>query len=200
MPALDRVRSYPAVATITNANNGQRQFSQTDNNIRVERFSCRVTGNVAIGAVNAAALANRGSILSQIDHAGFEDTGTDIVNADARSLGVLTDLFRQRGRTATRLTAAQLVIGNANLDETFEMWLAAPGTLHPGETKYVEVNKQGLLRTFFVPKVPTTAANQFGGVATPGAGTTFTWTNLKVDVTASFDDMVGTPPHYTAFI
>lgn len=199
MPALDRFRGYPSIP-FANANNGNRQYSPVDNNVRYERANLTISGNVAIGAVNAASLANRGSILSLAQQIGFEDAGLDVVNADARLMGVYADAFSTRPRFATRLTAAQLVIGNANLIESVPIWLAAPQTVNPAETKYSEVNKQSLLRFFVNPNVPTAAANQFGGVANPGAGTTFTWTALKADVTAVYDNMVTTPPLYTAYL
>lgn len=200
MPALDKFRSYTPMPFAA-AQNGARVYSQLDNNKRYERFNLHVTGSVAIAATNAAALASRGSILSLLKRVGLEDAGADIAAVDARLAAFYADAFGTRPRAATRLTAAQLAIGGPYaLTEDCPIWLAAPQTMNPNESKYAEVNKQALLRAFLTPNVPSTAANQFGGVATPGAGTTFTWTLLNADLTASYDDLVAVPPQYTVFL
>ena len=189
MAATDKQKGLPAIVVPASASaDGQRANTQMDNNKRTERINMRVRGQVDI-TVAGTGLANRGSILGAITTMGFSDGGTDKVQCDARLLRFIDEAMAPSALPATRLAAAGVQAGTI-LDETVTVWLAAPRTIQPNETKYAEVNKQLALQPFITPNRVISAVAK---------GATGTITNLSVSVEQLYDDLVNTPPWLTIY-
>lgn len=188
MSAVDRVRALVTIVPPAGTD-GARTRVDAENNKRTERFMLRVTGQVDI-TVAGTGLRNRGSILAAGTELGFTDAGADKVVLDPRLARFIAEYFAPSALPAVRLGGAGVQAATL-LNETVPLWLAAPNSVNPNDTKYVEVNKQSALQVFFNP-------NRLIGRLVGGTPTG-TITNLQVTIQQVFDDLLGVPPYLTAY-
>lgn len=188
MSAVDRVRALVTLVPPAGTD-GARTRVDAENNKRTERFMLRVTGQVDI-TVAGTGLRNRGSILAAMSEMGFTDAGADKVVLDPRLARFIAEYFAPSALPALRLGGAGVQAATL-LNETVPLWLAAPNSVNPNDTKYVEVNKQSALQVFINP-------NRTIGRLVAGAPTG-TITNLQATVQQVFDDLLGTPPMLTCY-
>ncbi len=189
MSSTDRERNLPTIIPPATAD-GVQAFSLAENNKRTERFLMRVRGQVDI-SVAGAGLRNRGSILAAIDRIGFADGGTDKYIADARLANFVANMMAPSPLPFTRLAGVGIQAAT-QLEETVPIWLSAARTANPGETKYVEPNKQSQLTPYIVPI--RNIARLSGGAPTG------TITNLTVTVEQVHDELVGVQPWMSPFV
>lgn len=187
MAARDKIRLLPAMVPPATADN-TRATTNGDNNKRTERYQLRVTA--AVTPVAALGVnRNKGSVLALLTDIGFNDGGTDKIVMDARLARFIAEALAPSALPATRLDATVAALNN--LEETVPIWLSAVGTGNPGETKYVEANKQLQQQVFITPL-------RLASRITSGAGGA-TITGLTAQVEQVYDDMVGTPPWLTSY-
>ncbi len=189
MASYDRIKVLPAISFGASDPDNARKRTFADNHKRTERFRVTVTGQVDI-TVAGTGLRNRGSILAAITEVGFADGGADKVVLDARLARFISDAFSAAPQPATRLANAG-VQAATQLRESFDLWLASPYSMNPGESKYVEPNKQQQLEVFATP------VRQIGKVA---AGATGTISNLGLSVEQVYDDLIHQAPKVSVFV
>lgn len=189
MASVDRFRALPTIIPPAGSDN-VRASTQGENNKRTERYDLRVTGQVDITGAGTG-LRNRGSILGALTDIGFSDGGTDKVIVDARLARFIAECLAPSALPATRLANANIQ-GPTLLNETVPIWMSAARTANPGETKYVEPNKQLQQTPFVVPLRQITRLAAGGGLVG-------TITNLQVQVVQVFDELVGVQPWLSPF-
>ena len=189
MAATDKVRLLPTIVPGTADN--VRALTNAENNKRTERYQLRVTGQVDITGAGTG-LRNRGSILAALTDIGYSDGGTDKYVCDARLARFIAEAFAPSALPATRLAGAGIQ-GPTLLSEIVPIWMSAPKTVSPNETKYVEVNKQLNQQVFITPLRQITRLAAGGGLV----GTV---TNLQANVEQVFDELVATPPWLSPFV
>lgn len=187
MAVLDRTRSLASIIPL--ATDGIRYATAAENNVRTERYQLRVQGQVDI-TVAGAALANRGSILAALSEIGFTDGGADRVVMDARLARFLAECLAPSPLPATRLAGVGIQAAT-QLEEIVPIFLSAYRTVNPGETKYVEPNKQLAQSVFVTPN------RSIGRLAT--GAPTGTITGLTVAVEQVYDELMGQKPWLSAF-
>lgn len=133
MAYKDRLKVAPSIAI---TQDGARKTSQLQNEKRNKLIKIRVTAQVDI-TVAGTGLKNRGSILAALVQAAFVDAGKDVVVADPRLLRFIGECFAPSPLPFTRLSGAG-VQAATQVAETFYFFLAAPGTMTPEETYYLE--------------------------------------------------------------
>jgi len=188
MAARDKIRLLPAMVPPATAD-GVRATTNGDNNKRTERYQLRVTCPVTYVAA-LGVNRNKGSVLALLTDIGFNDGGTDKVVMDARLARFIAEALAPSALPAVRGDATVAALNN--LEETVPIWLSAVGTTNPGETKYVEVNKQLQQQVFATP-------NRLAARITTGAGGA-TFGALTVNVEQVFDEMTGTPPWLSPYV
>lgn len=182
MSSVDRFRP---LAQIVPTSDNVRAFTQAVNNKRTERYDLRVRGQVDI-TVAGTGLANRGSILGAFRDVGYVDGGQDKYAIDARLSRFIAEALAPSSLPSTRLATAGIQAAT-QLSETVPIWMCAARTQNPGETKYVEANKQ-LLQQIFATRLALIT-----GVA-QGPALAGTVTNMTVDVVQVYDDLIGSVP------
>lgn len=188
MASTDRLKNAPSIIPAVGTD-GVRAATQVENNHRTERFLMRVRGQVDI-TVAGTGLRNRGSILAAVPQVFFSDGGTDKYFADSRLANFVANMMGNSALPFTRLATAGIQAAT-QLEETLPVWLSAARTANPGETKYVEPNKQSQLQ---VGIVPNRAITQLA------TGATGTITNLAVTVEQVYDDLLGIQPWCSPFV
>lgn len=180
MASIDRLRSLADI--VAGATDGVPYTTQGENNRRTEKYQLRVTCPVTVTV--AGTNRNRGSVLSLLTDASFLDGGVPKITGDARLQRAFAEAMAPSALPATRLDATSATL--QTITEVLPLWLSAPKTLDPNETKYVEANKQLAQQVSVTPL--RTAARLGGGAfaATFGA--------LTVKVEQMVDDILGVPP------
>lgn len=188
MSAVDRVRALVTIVPPAGTD-GARTRVDAENNKRTERFMLRVTGQVDV-TVAGTSIRNRGSILAAATEIGFTDAGADKVVLDPRLARFIAEYFAPSPLPALRLGTPGVQAATL-LNETVPLWLAAPNSINPNDTKYVEVNKQSALQVFLNPN--RVIGRLVGGTPTG------TITNLQATIQQVFDDLLGVPPVLTCY-
>lgn len=187
---MDHTRATPSIVVAPTDLDGQRKTSKIENNHRIEKLQLVVTGQVDL-TVAGTGLRNRGSILAALSDVGFTDAGVDKLVAEARMARFFADYFSSSALNKTRLTGAG-VQAATQLREVLPLWLCAPHTIDPGDTKYVEADKLAELLAFITP-------NRVIGRLVAGAPTG-TITNLQANVEMVYDDDVADAPLLQSFV
>lgn len=181
MSSIDRFRALADI--VPGATDGVPATTQGENNRRTEKYLLRVTADVNVTV--AGTLRNQGSILALLTEAAFIDGGVPKYVGDPRLLHFIAEAMAPSAlpRTVVDVTS---VSNQTNREDTLPLFLAAPRTLDPNETKYVEANKQ-LQQQISV--TPLRTAARLGGGAFAAA-----ITNLRVRCEQVCDDILGVPP------
>jgi hypothetical protein len=190
MASIDRIKTIPPIVVLAADVDNQRKRTSGENNKRTERYNCTVTGQVDI-TVAGAVLRNRGSILAALTDVGYIDGGQDKIAVDARLARFLGEVMAPSALPATRLAGVGVQVATL-LRETFPLWLAAPASVNPNETKYVEANKQLAQEVFITPLRAITRLAD--------ATATGTITNIQVAIEQLYDDLVGVPPVLNTYV
>lgn len=189
--AVDKVKNLAAINVANTAQNGIRQFTQMDNNVRTERLQFRLTGQVDITGAGTG-IVNRGALSAALQEIGFSDGGTDIEVLDGRCARQLGEILAPSPLPAVRLAGAGVQAATL-LEEIVPIFFSAYRTANPNETKWVEVNKQLQQQPFINPlRLITRLAT--------GAGLVGTITNLVASIQQVYDEMVGIPPWISPYV
>lgn len=189
--AVDKCKNLQGIVVANTAQNGIRQFSNADNNVRTERLNFRLTGQIDI-TVAGTGIVNRGSLAAALSEIGFSDGGTDIIVLDGRMARQIAEILAPSALPAIRLAGAGIQAATL-LEEIVPIFFSAYRTANPNETKWVEVNKQLQQQPFINPlRLITRLAT---GPALAG-----TVTNLVANVEQVYDEMVGIPPWISPFV
>ena len=186
MASKDRRFFVGALASAATAN--VPAFLNAANNRRTERFDMVFTGNANI-TVAGTGVRNRGSILGAVTSINVRADGRDIVNIDGRLMRFMADQMAPSALPATRLTGAG--VANTPLREIVPVWLSAPRTANPNETKFVETNKQLAVQVGYQPNLAITGVAE--GPALAGS-----ILNLNANIVQVCDDQIGEPPWFVA--
>lgn len=189
--AIDKVKNLQGIVVANTAQNGIRQFSNADNNVRTERLNFRLTGQVDI-TVAGTGIVNRGSLAAAVSEIGFSDGGTDIIVLDGRMARQIAEILAPSALPAIRLAGAGVQAATL-LEEIVPIFFSAYRTANPNETKWVEVNKQLQQQPFINPLRLITRLATGGALA----GTV---TNLVANVEQVYDELVGIPPWISPFV
>lgn len=184
MSVKDRVK---ALQTFVATQSGTRAFAKLENNKRTRLALQTISAEVNI-TVGGSAVANKGSVLALAGQCFFSDGGTDKVLGDARLLRFLNECMAPSALPATRLAGAG--IQTTTISEQVWLPLACPRTVNPGETAYVEPNKQLDLLAGVIPTLDVTR------VATGATGTV---SNFTVRTQQWYDDLLGNVPLLNVF-
>lgn len=156
----------------------------------------RISGTINV-TVAVTRVINRGSILGAWSYLGLNDGGVDVIKADARTLGLLTDVLMESARANTRL--AGVGVAATPLVESIRLSYAwpVPDAAIPQETVYVQSPNRTAdqkLRLFGELR----AEGGQGGIVQGGtANMSVVPRFTAVDV---YDDVTASPPSFVPYI
>lgn len=172
---------------ITTFQTGARAYSKINSGFRTGYIDLDITATLTLAGGPATIIRNDGSLLALFDFLGLEENGEDIVYADARMLGALSQIVQ--GNTGKNQRLRALADGAYTLTESVRIPFAWPLSGAPWETCHVERDPQQTTQVFAV------ANNNTANIVTT-AGTAVI-TNLTIQPRQTYDDLrVALPPFF----
>lgn len=172
---------------ITTFQTGARAYSKINSGFRTGYIDLDISATLTLAGGPATIIRNDGSLLALFDFIGLEENGEDIVYADARMLGTLSQVVQGNAGSNDRLRA--LADGAYTLREQVRIPFAWPLSGAPWETCHVERDPQQTTQVFAV------ANNNAANIVTT-AGTAVV-TNLTIQPRQIYDDLrVILPPYF----